>query len=153
MYQGIISRLRATGERGYILGSSLFTASSRCGMADCTTNRQALAVTLESLRFDNVALRELPVDESRDISQRQVRGACFSRVLTTPVQNPKTVLYSADAMHLLGLLESELNRPEFAEHFSGNRQLPGSEYAAHCYCGHQFGYFAGQLGDGAAMYV
>lgn len=25
--------------------------------------------------------------------------------------------------------------------------------AAHCYCGHQFGVFAGQLGDGAAMYV
>ena len=29
--------------------------------------------------------------------------------------------------------------------------MPGSETAAHCYCGHQFGVFAGQLGDGAAM--
>uniref|UniRef100_A0A8D0N2L3 Selenoprotein O n=1 Tax=Sus scrofa TaxID=9823 RepID=A0A8D0N2L3_PIG len=37
--------------------------------------------------------------------------------------------------------------------FSGNALLPGSEPAAHCYCGHQFGQFAGQLGDGAAMYL
>ena len=32
-------------------------------------------------------------------------------------------------------------------------EFPGAEYAAHCYCGHQFGQFAGQLGDGATMYV
>jgi uncharacterized protein YdiU (UPF0061 family) len=34
---------------------------------------------------------------------------------------------------------------------SGNKEIKGSETAAHCYCGHQFGVFAGQLGDGAAM--
>ena len=32
-------------------------------------------------------------------------------------------------------------------------EIPGTDPAAHCYCGHQFGYFAGQLGDGAAMYL
>lgn len=37
--------------------------------------------------------------------------------------------------------------------FSGNELLPGSEPSAHCYCGYQFGYFSGQLGDGAAMYL
>ena len=37
--------------------------------------------------------------------------------------------------------------------FGGNALLPGTEPAAHCYCGHQFGQFAGQLGDGAAMYL
>lgn len=31
--------------------------------------------------------------------------------------------------------------------------MPGAEPHAHCYCGHQFGSFAGQLGDGAAMYL
>jgi uncharacterized protein YdiU (UPF0061 family) len=36
---------------------------------------------------------------------------------------------------------------------SGNKLLPGSETASHCYCGHQFGVFAGQLGDGAAIYL
>ena len=39
------------------------------------------------------------------------------------------------------------------EVMAGNALLPGMEPAAHCYCGHQFGNFAGQLGDGAAMYL
>ncbi|GAB9471902.1 Selenoprotein o [Globisporangium polare] len=36
---------------------------------------------------------------------------------------------------------------------AGNEIFPGSETAAQCYCGHQFGYFSGQLGDGAAIYL
>ena len=149
MYRAIISKIRA----GSGVYSSLFAASSRCGMAEYATGGLSSGVTLETLTFDNIALRELPVDESYDMSQRQVRGACFSRVSTTPVKNPRTVIYASDAMGLLGLPENELNRTEFAEFFSGNRQLTGSKPAAHCYSGHQFGYFAGQLGDGAAMYV
>lgn len=47
----------------------------------------------------------------------------------------------------------QITCPEFVEYFSGNRALSGAEPAAHCYCGHQFGYFSGQLGDGAAMYL
>lgn len=31
--------------------------------------------------------------------------------------------------------------------------MPGAQPHAHTYCGHQFGSFAGQLGDGAAMYL
>ena len=37
--------------------------------------------------------------------------------------------------------------------FSGNILLPGMVCASHCYAGHQFGSFSGQLGDGAAMYL
>ena len=109
------------------------------------------SATLENLHFDNLALRDLPVDPVSDNRQRQVRGACFSMVSPTPVKNPKTVAYSTSAMSLIGLPEAELLRPEFAEYLSGNRVLPGSQPAAHCYCGHQFGSFAGQLGDGATM--
>lgn len=47
----------------------------------------------------------------------------------------------------------QVEDPSFVEHFSGNRLLPGSETAAHCYAGHQFGHFSGQLGDGAAIYL
>jgi len=153
MYRGLIRDIRVVGRRGSGLFSYLYAESCRCRMAACANSGLPLHATLETLRFDNIALRELPIDESRDTSQRQIRGACFSRVSTTPVKNPKTVVYSTDAMGLLGLPESELIRPEFAEFFSGNRLLAGAEPAAHCYCGHQFGYFAGQLGDGAAMYV
>ena len=69
----------------------------------------------------------------------------------TPLKNPKMVAYSSDAMKLVDLEDDQLNRAEAAEYLSGNKILPGSETASHCYCGHQFGLFAGQLGDGAAM--
>jgi uncharacterized protein YdiU (UPF0061 family) len=91
-----------------------------------------------------------------------------------PLKNPRMVVYSKDAMSLLDLSDKELNvlkknicfifysiiiilnlfkkkRKEAAEYLSGNKEIKGSETAAHCYCGHQFGVFAGQLGDGAAM--
>lgn len=78
-------------------------------------------------------------------------GACFSRVSPTPLKSPKLVGHSLPALSLLGLPASEMAKEEFVQYFSGNRIMPGSEPAAHCYCGHQFGHFAGQLGDGCAM--
>ena len=109
--------------------------------------------SLETLRFDNLALRSLPLDAAAvdDVRQRQVTGACFALVKPTPVTNPRMVVYSTPALALIGLYDGEVKRPEFVEFFAGNKLLPGSQTAAHCYCGHQFGYFAGQLGDGAAM--
>nr|XP_054752164.1 protein adenylyltransferase SelO, mitochondrial-like [Lytechinus pictus] len=108
---------------------------------------------IDKLNFDNRVLRTLPIDPETENFTRQVAGACFSRVKPTPVANPKTVAYSVPAMQLLDLPEEELNRGDFPAYFSGTKLLPGSEPAAHCYCGHQFGSFAGQLGDGAAMYL
>ncbi|KAL5259470.1 hypothetical protein ACHWQZ_G009792 [Mnemiopsis leidyi] len=109
--------------------------------------------TLETLTFDNAALRDLPVDTSSQNVPRQVKNACFSRVDPTPLSSPKTVVYSSSAMRLLNLPQSELDRKEFPSYLCGSKLIPGAEYAAHCYCGHQFGYFSGQLGDGATMYV
>lgn len=82
-----------------------------------------------------------------------MEGACFSLVDPTPVQSPQTVAASADALSLLDIevTPQTLMDTDFAEYFSGNKLLPGSETASHCYCGHQFGYFSGQLGDGCAM--
>lgn len=107
--------------------------------------------TLETLNFDNRALRTLPIDKEVKNYVRQVSGACFSRVEPSPVKDATTVAYSSQAMSLLDLPEEELKREDFAEYFSGNIVLPGAEPSAHCYCGHQFGYFSGQLGDGATM--
>lgn len=80
-------------------------------------------------------------------------GACFSLVSPTPVNNPLTAVYSKSAFSLIDLPETELQRKDFPEYFSGNKLMPGSKTASHCYCGHQFGHFSGQLGDGAAMLV
>ena len=108
--------------------------------------------TLETLNFDNLVLRSLPIDSIKENFVRQVPNACFSLVEPTAVKDPEVVVHSESAMCLLDLTQEQVKRAEFAEHFSGNTKLPGSQTAAHCYCGHQFGSFAGQLGDGAAMY-
>lgn len=107
--------------------------------------------TIEKLKFDNTALRELPVDPVPENYVRTVRNAVFSRVQPAPVEKPRLVVLSTSALTLLGLDPDEVNRPDFVEYFGGNKLIPGSDPAAHCYCGHQFGSFAGQLGDGAAM--
>eukprot|EP01064_Diplonema_japonicum_P008966 TRINITY_DN16434_c0_g1_i2.p1 TRINITY_DN16434_c0_g1~~TRINITY_DN16434_c0_g1_i2.p1 ORF type:complete len:622 (+),score=128.31 TRINITY_DN16434_c0_g1_i2:1228-3093(+) len=106
--------------------------------------------SLEALVFDNTALKGLPVDESKVMSQREVRGACFSLVELTPLTNPRTVAVSKEALALLDIDETDNS---IAASLSGSKLIPGSQPAAHCYCGHQFGNFAGQLGDGATMYL
>lgn len=123
------------------------TASPVKGVIE-THNKMA---TLETLNFDNRALRLLPVDKETKNRVRQVTGACFSLVEPSPVEKPQTVAVSRSALQLLEIPESQVTRDDFADYFSGNKLLPGSRPAAHCYCGHQFGYFSGQLGDGAAM--
>ena len=40
--------------------------------------------------------------------------------------------------------------PEFVDFVSGNKVLEGSVPVSHRYGGHQFGVWAGQLGDGRA---
>jgi len=51
----------------------------------------------------------------------------------------------------LGLSEAEVARQEFVEVLAGNRLLEGMDPYAACYGGHQFGNWAGQLGDGRAI--
>ena len=103
------------------------------------------------LRFDNRALRSLPVDPNRENRTRQVHGACFSRVTPTPVRGPKTLAVAGDVAELLGLTSDFVQSSQFAEVFAGNQLLPGMDPVAACYGGHQFGNWAGQLGDGRAI--
>ncbi|KAM9401986.1 protein adenylyltransferase SelO-1, mitochondrial-like [Salvelinus alpinus] len=110
--------------------------------------------SLERLPFNNVALKKLPLDSSEEPGSRTVSGACFSRVQPQPLVNPTFVAVSGPALALLGLDEEEIFHDLLGpEYLSGSKVLPGSEPAAHCYCGHQFGLFAGQLGDGAVCYL
>lgn len=109
---------------------------------------------LERLEFDNVVLKRLPIDPLEMPGVRLVKGACFSRVQPEPLTNPRFVAVSSEALALLGLNGEEvLSDPLGPMYLSGSKLMPGSEPAAHCYCGHQFGQFAGQLGDGAACYL
>ncbi|KAL4006032.1 hypothetical protein ACER0C_005745 [Sarotherodon galilaeus] len=138
--------------RVFLSGVSALRLLSSAGMDD-----MGLAMSrssLERLEFDNVALKKLPLDPSEEQGVRQVKGACFSRVTPQPLTKPRFVAVSHQALALLGLDGEEVvNDPLGPEYFSGSKVMLGSEPAAHCYCGHQFGQFAGQLGDGAACYL
>jgi uncharacterized protein YdiU (UPF0061 family) len=91
------------------------------------------------------------VDASGENRARQVHGACFSRVLPTPVRGPRTLAVAPEVARLLELPDDFVQSQEFAEVFAGNQLLPGMEAASACYGGHQFGNWAGQLGDGRAI--
>jgi serine/tyrosine/threonine adenylyltransferase len=107
--------------------------------------------SLETLRFDNSFVRELPGDPQTENRRRQVLHAAYSRVAPTPVERPELLAHSAEVAQLLGISEGQCQSREFAEVFGGNRLLPGMEPYAACYGGHQFGNWAGQLGDGRAI--
>lgn len=106
---------------------------------------------LEELQFDNRFTRLLPSDPEPRNFRRQVQQACYSRVIPTPVAAPKLVAYSREVCELLELDIAATGEPAMAEVFGGNRVLPGMDPFAMCYGGHQFGNWAGQLGDGRAI--
>jgi len=109
---------------------------------------------LEDLHFDNSFVRELPGDSDKSNSLRQVFGALYSLVSTTPANGePRLMAASTDVAHLIGLDAADLQRPEFALVMSGAAPLPGGKSFAQCYGGHQFGSWAGQLGDGRAISI
>jgi serine/tyrosine/threonine adenylyltransferase len=106
---------------------------------------------LSTLRFDNRFTHQLPGDPDPINRRRQVPGACYSFVNPTPVRAPRLVAYSREVADLLNLSDEACQSERFAQVFTGNRLLPGMQPFAMCYGGHQFGNWAGQLGDGRAI--
>src|SRR5262245_11889267 len=99
------------------------------------------------LAFDNTFVRDLAADPLSDNVPRQVSGASYTRVAPTPVRSPRLLAWSSDLGERLGI------RPDAAmvEVLAGNRVLPAMQPYAARYGGHQFGHWAGQLGDGRAI--
>jgi len=97
------------------------------------------------------APESLPLDlPVFDNSFAALPAAFYTRLNPHPLPDPYVVAVSDEVAGLLGLPDELLNSPAFAEIFAGNRLLPGSEPLAAVYSGHQFGVWAGQLGDGRA---
>ncbi len=109
--------------------------------------------SLDDLKFDNRFTSLLPADPDESNRRRQVSGALFSRVHPTPVSAPHTLAWSPEVADLLGIDAATCASPDFAEVFSGNRVPKGADPFAMVYGGHQFGNWAGQLGDGRAIAI
>lgn len=106
---------------------------------------------IEDLQFDNRFVQTLPEDAETGHFRRQVYGACHSRVWPTAAPTPRLLAFSPEMGETLGLSADDCRSEAFLEIFSGNRVLPGMAPHAACYGGHQFGQWAGQLGDGRAI--
>lgn len=103
------------------------------------------------LNLQDTFNKKLPADPNRDNTRRQVYDSCFSYVTPKKPTNPKLVHVSTDMAALLGLTEEDVQSQEFLELATGAHILKGTDPYAMCYGGHQFGQWAGQLGDGRAI--
>jgi serine/tyrosine/threonine adenylyltransferase len=104
---------------------------------------------IADLHFTDRFVRELPGDPRTDNRARQVMQACYSRVEPTAVRAPELVMLVPEVAALLDL--DPTPTPELVDVLAGNRVVPGMAPYAACYGGHQFGTWAGQLGDGRAI--
>ena len=55
--------------------------------------------TLETLKFQNILTKNMPIDKSNDNNSRIVKGSLYSQTKPTPIKNPKLVCYSAQNSH------------------------------------------------------
>ncbi|HLK99506.1 MAG TPA: YdiU family protein [Myxococcaceae bacterium] len=103
------------------------------------------------LQFTSRFIDSLPGDPAQDTHSRQVYGALWSKVQPTPVSAPRLVAYSPEVAQELGLDEAALQSEAWVKVLGGNGLWPGMVPYSANYGGHQFGHWAGQLGDGRAI--
>ncbi|GAA6213575.1 uncharacterized protein LOC108899996 [Lates japonicus] len=131
--------------------SSPHTAKSRWNVSASN-----LVQDLDQFRVSCKKLIEaFPGDEVDGNFIRTVKDCIFSKSIPTPLKGPlRLAAVSKDAIE--GILDLDMavtQSEDFLLYASGGRLLLGSVPLAHRYGGHQFGYWAGQLGDGRAHYL
>tara|TARA_B100000945_G_C20400073_1_gene606845 strand:+ start:471 stop:1991 length:1521 start_codon:yes stop_codon:yes gene_type:complete len=102
-------------------------------------------MSLDSLNWVSRFLDQTPGDENVGGLPRQVPNKCWSRVLPTPTPDPILRLWSTDVGEELGI---EMGGELF---LGGKKVAKKMDPYAQRYGGHQFGNWAGQLGDGRAI--
>jgi uncharacterized protein YdiU (UPF0061 family) len=100
---------------------------------------------------DHWYLDDLPGDPDQRNVRRQVNEAAWSQVIPTPTAGPTLIAHSSEVSAELGISDEAVASDQFARVFSGNEVLADMTPSAMNYGGHQFGNWAGQLGDGRAI--
>jgi len=103
------------------------------------------------LKLNPLFTKELPCDKVNTNEPRQVEGACYSYVTPKKPSNPQVLHSIADVARQIGLQPDDTSSEDFLAVFSGKKKYPDTQPFAMCYAGHQFGNWAGQLGDGRAI--
>lgn len=103
---------------------------------------------LSSNNFINDFTEAFDGDLSGNPQPRQTPGVLYSLVMPDPVVQPQLLAWTSDLAEALGIdAPNELDVKVLGGNFVNATMRP---YAA-CYAGHQFGNWAGQLGDGRAI--
>lgn len=103
------------------------------------------------LHLNDTFNKQLPADAETSNNRRQVFGACFSYVTPRVPSHPKLLHVSDEVADLIGLSKEDVASNDFLELISGSKVYPETQPYAMAYAGHQFGNWAGQLGDGRAI--
>ncbi|XP_058688946.1 protein adenylyltransferase SelO-like isoform X2 [Poecile atricapillus] len=116
--------------------------------------RRAAELCAWALSSDSL-LDPFPVDVIQENYVRNVRNCIFSVVYPTPFKSRvHLVAVSKEVLeNILDLDISVKGSSDFLEFVSGGKVIFGSVPLAHRYGGHQFGSWAGQLGDGRAHLI
>jgi serine/tyrosine/threonine adenylyltransferase len=77
--------------------------------------------------------------------------AFYTRLGPTPLPDPRWVGHSPASAQALGLPEGWQTDADLLQALTGSAVPPGASPLASVYSGHQFGHWAGQLGDGRAL--
>jgi len=103
------------------------------------------------LNINETYNQELPEDPIKANYPRQVMESCYSVAIPRSPSTPSIVHVSDEMIRAIGLTEKDKTSQEFLDIFSGKKVIEGTKPYAMCYGGHQFGHWAGQLGDGRAI--
>ena len=108
------------------------------------------------ISFDNCFVRDLPADTETRNFVRQVSSSCYSfcqpsLMALNADQHASAICINEELANQLGFDNVFLQSQMFVDVFSGKELLDGMQPYAMCYGGHQFGQWAGQLGDGRAI--
>ena len=85
-----------------------------------------------------------------DNSYAKLPERFFSVETPAPASCPSLIAWNSELAADLDITAPD-DTAQIAEYFSGNEQIAGSTPIAQAYCGHQFGHFNPQLGDGRAI--
>ena len=103
------------------------------------------------LTIQNTFLTENTADSILDNTRRQVREAVYSFTNPKKPKKPEVLHVSQEMASELGISKKETTSDFFKHIFTGNEIYPNTKPFSMCYGGHQFGNWAGQLGDGRAI--
>lgn len=103
------------------------------------------------INIEDTFNKELPADSVLENKRRQVSNTAFSFVVPKIPSKPKLIHASEAMVKALGLQKEDINTHQFLDVFSGSKVYPNTNPYAMAYAGHQFGNWAGQLGDGRAI--